>query len=136
MNKKVYAGTNIFLRYLTSEPAEQAQKVTGFFNKVESGEYILFVCDFVISELVYVLEKVFELDKKELCEKIKILMLRKNIVLENTQVIFSALDCYRDLNVDFTDAYIYCHSARNNANSFFTFDKHFNKFSDIEIIED
>ncbi|MBM3705592.1 MAG: type II toxin-antitoxin system VapC family toxin, partial [Actinobacteria bacterium] len=61
MNKKVYAGTNIFLRYLTSEPAEQAQKVTGFFNKVESGEYILFVCDLVISELVYVLEKVFEL---------------------------------------------------------------------------
>lgn len=134
MNRKVYADTNIFLRYLTGEPPGQAQKVTAFFNKVESGECILFVCDLVISELVYVLEKIFELEKKEICKKIKILMLRKNIVLENTQIIFTALDFYRDLNVDFTDAYIYCHAVRNSTNSFFTFDKHFNKFNNAEII--
>jgi predicted nucleic-acid-binding protein len=134
MNNIVYADTNIFLRYLTGEPAELAEKVFSFFNKMESGIYKLYVCDMVISELVYVLEKVFDLSKKEINEKIKALMLKKNIILENKKTIFKSLDAYRDHNINFVDAYIYCHLSRKRVNKVFSFDEHFRRFDDIEII--
>jgi len=136
MSNTVYADTNMFLRYLTDEPIELSAKVSSFFNKIQSGEYRLYVCDLVVSELVYVLEKVFELSKKEICEKIKILMLKRNIILENKQIIFKALEVYRDLNVNFVDAYIYSHSSKNELNKIFSFDEHFKRFENIEIIQD
>jgi predicted nucleic-acid-binding protein len=136
MSNTVYADTNIFLRYLTNEPIELSEKVSGFFNKMESGEYRLYVCDMVVSELVYVLEKVFELSKKEICEKIKVLMLKRNIILENKQIIFKALDFYRDLNVNFVDAYIYSHSSKNEVNKIFSFDDHFKRFENIKLVQD
>ena len=134
MSSLVYADTNIFVRYLINEPLDQSDKVYKFFNELESGKYKLFVCDLVVSELVYVLENVIEMPKKEICEKVKILMIKNNIVLENTQIIFKALDVYRDLNVNFVDAYIYCHSSKNGVNKYFSFDNHFRKFKDIELI--
>lgn len=133
MNEIVYADTNIFLRYLTGEPPELADKVSNFFSKVESGKYKLYVCDMVVSELVYVLEKIFELPKKEICEKVKVLMLKRNIIMENKLVIFRALDSYRELNVNFVDSYIYSHSYKNKVNRVFTFDEHFRRFEDLEI---
>ena len=134
MSSLVYADTNIFVRYLTGEPVELSKKVSKFFKELESGKYKLFVCDLVVSELVYVLENVFEMPKKEICENVKILMIKNNIILENTQIIFKALDVYRDLNVNFVDAYIYCYSAKNGVNKYFSFDNHFRKFKDIELI--
>ncbi len=134
MSSLVYADTNIFVRYLTGEPAGLSDKVSKFFNELESGKYKLFVCDLVVSELVYVLENVIGMPKKEICEKVKILMIRNNIILENTQIIFKSLDVYRDLNVNFVDAYIYCHSNKNGVKKYFSFDNHFRKFKDIELI--
>jgi uncharacterized protein len=135
MNNIVYADTNIFLRYLTNEPPDLSKKVSKFFNEMELGKYRLFVCNLVVSELVYVLEKVFEIPKKEICEKVKILMLKKNIVLENSQIIFRALDIYRDFNINFVDAYIYSHSNKNGIKKYFTFDNHFKKFNNIELVQ-
>ncbi|MCL4416776.1 MAG: PIN domain-containing protein [Actinobacteria bacterium] len=134
MNNIVYADTNIFLRYLTNEPEGLSEKVYNFFNEMELGKYRLFVCDLVVSELVYVLEKVFEIPKKEICEKVKILMLKKNIVLENSQIIFKALEVYRDFNINFVDAYIYSHSSNNGVKKYFSFDNHFKKFDNIELV--
>jgi len=134
MSNLVYADTNIFVRYLTGELADLSEKVYKFFKELESGKYRLFVCDLVVSELVYVLENVFDLPKKEICEKVKILMINNNIILENTQIIFKTLDIYRDLNVNFVDAYIYCHSTKNGVNKYFSFDNNFRKFKDIELI--
>ena len=134
MSNLVYADTNIFLRYLTGEPVDQSDKVSKFFSELKSGKYRLFVCDLVVSELVYVLENVIEMPKKEICEKVKILMIKNNIILENTRIIFKALDVYRDLNVNFVDAYIYCHSAKKGVKKYFSFDNHFRKFKDIELI--
>lgn len=133
MNEIVYADTNIFLRFLTGEPPELADKVSNFFDKVESGKYKLYVCDMVVSELVYVLEKIFELPKKEISEKVKALMLKKNIIMENKLVIFRALDSYRELNVNFVDSYIYSHCYKNKVNKVFSFDEHFKRFEDLKI---
>ena len=135
MSNIVYADTNIFLRYLTNEPEGLSEKVSNFFNEMESGKYRLFVCDLVVSELVYVLEKVFEIPKKEICEKVKILMLKKNIILENSQIIFKALEVYRDFNINFVDAYIYSHSSNNGVKKYFSFDNHFKKFNNIELVQ-
>ena len=136
MSNIVYADTNMFLRYLTNEPHELAEKVSIFFNKMELGIYKLYVCDMVVSELVYVLEKVFELSKKEICEKIKALMLKKNIIMENKQIVFKSLDAYRDLNINIVDAYIYSHLSKKRVTKVFSFDKHFKKFENIDIISE
>ncbi len=134
MNSIIYADINIFLRYLTGEPAFQAEKVSLFFKKMETGLYKLYVCDIVVLELVYVLEKIFELSKKEISEKVKAIMLKKNIVMENKQIIFNSLDSYRDLNIDFADSYIYSHLKKRKRSKIFSFDEHFRRFEDIEII--
>ncbi|MCL5987135.1 MAG: type II toxin-antitoxin system VapC family toxin [Actinobacteria bacterium] len=133
MKEKLYADTNLFLRFLTNEPSEQIKKVKKLLEDTVKGEYELFICDLVIAEIVYVLESVYKLNKKDIAEKILALAELKNIIVENKTIIIAALETYKYNNLDFTDSYIACHAKRNEHVKICTFDEDFKKLNFIEI---
>ena len=132
----IYADTNMFIRFFTSDPEEQSEIVNRFFIKVSLKEVELFVCDIVISEIVYVLERVYKVNRNEIYEKIHSILNMENIMVENRSVIFNALSYYKDKNINFNDAYIASHALKNNINKVFTFDNDFKKISEIKIINE
>jgi len=133
LKEKLYADTNLFIRFLTNELSEQTKKVRKLLEDTAKGEYELFVCDLVIAEMVYVLESVYKLNRKDVAEKILALAEQKNIIVENKAIIIAALEIYKNNNLDFTDSYIACHAKRNDYTKVCTLDEDFKKLEFIEI---
>ncbi len=136
MVETVYADTNMFIRFFTSNPEEQSETVNRFFIKVSLKEVELLVCDIVISEIVYVLERVYKVNRNEIYEKIHSILNMENIKIENRSIIVNALNYYKDKNINFNDAYIASHAIKNNINKVFTFDNDFKKIAGIKIVNE
>ncbi|MBU3979146.1 PIN domain-containing protein, partial [Patescibacteria group bacterium] len=61
-----FLDTNIFLRHLTGDIPEQAQKATSFFEKIERGELKAVTSDIVVLETVWTLGRYYKKNKQEI----------------------------------------------------------------------
>ena len=134
MKNRVYADTNLFIRFFTGDSDNQSQESKKFLNQVSRGKYELFICDLIIAEIIYVLESIYHLDRNAVVEKILAIAEIDNAVIENRSIILKALDLYEEKNIDFIDAYLASHSVKNNCDTVFTFDKDFKKIDFINKI--
>jgi len=134
LKARVYADTNLFIRFFTGEPESQARESKKFLAQVSKGKYELFVCDLIVTEIIYVLESVYHLGRNAIVEKILAIVETGNTVMENRQIILRALDLYEEKNIDFIDAYLASHLAKNNCSTVFTFDSDYKKLDFIEKI--
>lgn len=134
MKNRVYADTNLFIRFFTGDSDNQSQESKKFLNQVSRGKYELFICDLIIAEIIYVLESIYHLDRNAVVEKILAIAEIDNAVIENRSIILKALDLYEEKNIDFIDAYLASHSVKNNCDTVFTFDKDFKKIDFIKKI--
>ena len=134
MKNRVYADTNLFIRFFTGDPDNQAQESRKFLNQVSRGKYELFICDLIIAEIIYVLESIYHLDRNAVVEKILAIVETDNTIIENRQVILRTLDLYEEKNIDFIDAYLASHSVKNNCDTIFTFDRDLKKIDFIKKI--
>ena len=134
MKNRVYADTNLFIRFFTGDSDMQAQESRKFLNQVSRGKYELFICDLIIAEIIYVLESIYHLDRNAVVEKILAIVETDNAVIENRSIILKALDLYEEKNIDFIDAYLVSHSVKNNCDTIFTFDRDLKKIDFIKKI--
>ena len=134
MNNKVYADTNLFIRFFTGVPESQAEKSRKFLEQVSRGKYELFICDLIIAEIIYILESIYNLERSGVVEKIIAVAEIDNAVIENRSIVLRALDLYEEKNIDFIDAYLAYHLKKNNCDTIFTFDKSFKKIDFINKI--
>ena len=134
MKERIYVDTNVFIRYLTNDSPEQAEQSKNLFKQAEEGRYELFICDLVAAEIIYVLESVYKISKKDTSEKLLAIIRLTNVVLENKSIMLDALEFYEEENLDFTDAYQICHARKSGHRKVFSFDKDFKKIDFIELV--
>lgn len=135
MKSRFYADTNIFIRYLTNDPPDQAEQARRLFEEVSADDFELFINDLVAAEIVYVLESVYELEKDKIVEKLLAIAQLDNVVMENRAVILEALELYKEKNLDFTDAYTASHMKKASCTKICTFDNDFKKLDFIEMVD-
>ena len=115
---------NIVLRYLLRDNIEQHKKAVVI---IESNR--LFIPNEIAAEIVYVLERVYEIPKKEIKEVLTLLFTKENFEFIDKDVILFALRYYAEYNLDYADAllvsYIKIHKAE-----VLTFDKKLIKIID------
>lgn len=110
--------TNIVLRFLLDDVPEQSQKAT---NLIESNA-ALYVTDVVVVETVYVLEKVFELSRSDICELMLGFLGFSNVV-HNPRFLINAVELYTEHPaLSIVDCYA-CEEARSYNNELITLDK-------------
>ncbi len=134
MKERIYADTNIFIRFFADDMPEQTKISKKILKGLLEDKYELYVCNLVFAEIVYVLESYYKLDKKDILEKMFAILKFKNLVVENKSIIIEALEIYNDKNIDFTDAYMACHARKAGCNRLFSFDKDFTKINFLEIM--
>ena len=139
MSKSVpFIDTNVFLRFLildTTTPtlSKNAKKI---FEQIQNKKTSVQTNICMISELVYVLEGYYEMDKTSVVQKIMPLIALESLVIENKEHIVQTLYVYEDKRVDFEDAYTYVTMQNAGEHSIYTFDKkHFKRFEDITILD-
>ena len=101
--------TNVLLRYLLNDDQGQADLA----EKLISGKDIVLITDVVLVETLWILKgKKYQLNKTDLVRVIQALFKEPNIRFENGQVVWLALNDYRNAQpingklADFSDALI------------------------------
>lgn len=132
-----YLDTNVIIRYLTGDDLEKQAASEKLFQRVRDGELELFVPFVVVDEAVAVLSssKMYGHSWKEVAELLGGLLRERGFRVEEKSVVLEALDLSGLLNVDFVDAVIYVKMRREGSNRVFSYDRHFNRFADIQRIE-
>lgn len=112
---------NIILRYLLNDHDELSAKATKI---IEDNDVLL--TNEVLAEVVYVLEKVYNIKNDEISDTLLDLFKYSNIVVDDFEVLEEALLLFSRRRLDFIDTLLYAYH-KVKGHQVFTFDKKLNK---------
>jgi len=118
----IIVDANIVLRYLLLDNVELAEKASQI---IENNN--VFIPFEVAAEIVYVLEKVYEVERTEISRSIKELLASDNIHTYDSDVLNKALDILSSRKIDFVDTLL-CGYSLVRGDEVKTFDKKINKY--------
>ncbi len=124
--KQVILDTNIFLRLLVKTHHDQFCKSEEIFGQIQNKKLKGLVSILVINEIIWVLIRVYKLQKSEfLPEILQLLALKNLLVIEQKKAdTVNLLESIQDRNIDFTDLYLVSIAGKKEI---LTFDKDFEK---------
>ena len=114
--------TNILVRFLVHDEPVQTAKALSLMQSL-TAEEPAWISLAVILELTWVLTKGYRIGRLEIVRILKNLLSRKEIVLEQPEVLHKAIDIYRKTDVSFTDSLISASAQANGYTQIFTFDQ-------------
>ena len=127
-----FADTNLFLRFLTNDVPDQADKVETLLHRVGKGEVKLVTTGLVIAEIVWTLESFYQVPKADIQDKVLAILNTPGLEVENADLLLQAAVMYAEKNVDFIDAFNAAWMMKQDVENAYTFDqKHFNRFEGI-----
>lgn len=135
--REQYVGTNLIIRFFVEDGTkEHVKKAKALFKSLDQNKIKLRTNILVISEVCYVLESVYNKNKKVIFRSLYDFLDYTNLVLEEKKEARKALKIYAEKNIDFEDAYIYIDMLTRDVENIYTFDKkHFNKLKGIKVTE-
>lgn len=126
--------TDVILLHLLDNHPELSPRATAFLERVERGEVRVELTDMVVFEVVFTLERTFRQPKSAIREVLFHFFDLPSFALPNKRLLRAALDDYVGLNVSFPDAYNAAVMRERGISQVASFDRHFDRFSDIERI--
>lgn len=133
---ELFVDTNVFLRYLTNDDVEKAQRAEALFKRAVAGKVTLETSILVVAEIVWTLESFYRLTKDEIAEKIGKILNTPNLHCAEGSSVLEALDVYVTENVDFIDAYHGVTLRATDAPKVVTYDrKHFKRMDWLSVVE-
>lgn len=130
----LFVDTNVFLRFLTNDVAQQAAAVEVLFRRAAAGEVRLVTNTMVVAEIVWVLESYYHLARADIQERAMAVTHMDGLMLPELEIVTDALLAYAESTVDFIDAYNACWMRHVGLCRVATFDKrHYYQFERIAI---
>jgi predicted nucleic acid-binding protein len=121
--------TNILVRFITEDNPKQAGKVRELLEK-SRGEF--FIPDLVISEIAYVLTYVYKIPKREIINKLRILIDFEKFDT-NEKMILRTLEIFEQNKISFNDSYILALNKLGKTGMVYTFDKKMSKVPGVKV---
>ena len=130
--ERIFADTNLFLRYLTNDVPEQADAVERLLRRAASGDMILVVNSLVIAEIVWTLESFYGLSRDDIKEKVFAIINTPGLEAADGEIVLQGISWYAEKNVDFIDAYNAAWLVGQEMKAIYTFDlRHFTRLHGI-----
>ena len=98
--------TNVILRHLLAEPADQALAAKSLFEAADRGECVLVLTALVLAEVVFTLEAFYRRSKVQIAAVLTEMMQQKGIEVEDGDLLVHALNHYGDAKGHFINAYL------------------------------
>lgn len=124
--KRIIIDTNGYLRLLLNDIPQQSDKVEALLQQAKKGEIEIFLPQIVVFEIVFILEKYYQLSKEETLDKIESLVSTGYVTIESKEILLGAIALYRETSISFVDCFLTTLTASNRA-TLFTFDKKLEK---------
>jgi len=120
MGKKLI-DANVVLRYLLQDDDVLFKKASSLLERVKVGEEAIIISESVLAECVYVLLKVYKIEKQIISEKLRDLFAYKGIVNPDKKDLVDSITLFGQTQLSIVDC-IVCSKSINNGLSLFTFD--------------
>ncbi len=127
--------TNILIRYVTNDDPKKAAKARALFERVEVGELEIFVCEAVLSEVIWVLThpKVYNLSREEVSAFLDSFLRLSGVIIQGKSIYLRALEMYKITDLDFPDCILAALVENGKIDELITFDGHIGDYFDIPI---
>lgn len=125
--KKLVLDTNIFLRFLLNDIPSQANQAEKIFQAAKFKKNKLLVPQIVIFEIIFALEKYYGFPKKEVLNKIKVILAMEFLSIADKDVFTDAVGLYVQNNLSFPDSFLISFTKQQMAD-IFSFDKEMKNF--------
>ena len=134
--KTCFVDTNLFIRYLTNDDSQKADRVEKLLEQAKDGRIHLVTAELVIAEVIWVLESAYGMKNKEIAPLIKGILATPGLEITNRAQVTKALNYYVAYKIDFIDGYIAALMDRMNIIDIYSFDKkHIPRISKIRRLE-
>ena len=121
MAKKL-VDANVILRYLLRDDEPLFQEASEILEKVRTGEEKVVILESVLTECVYVLLKVYGVDRSTIAEKLSGLLYYKGVANLDKQDLIDSVNLFDQTPLSFVDCLL-CAKSKNNAMPMVTFDE-------------
>jgi predicted nucleic-acid-binding protein len=112
---------NVILRYLLRDDESLFQKALEVLEKVRTGEEKVVVLESVLTECVYLLLKIYRVNRSTIAEKLGGLLYYKGVVNLDKQDLIDSINLFGQTHLSFVDCLL-CAKSKNNAMPIVTFD--------------
>jgi len=113
---------NIILRYVLDDHAELSPKAAEILEQQTVMLPIEVAC-----EVVYVLQKVYEVDRQDIQQQLGNLLIENLVEMDKSAIFLKALECYSTSTFDFVDTLLWAYHAVEQQ-EIFTFDDKLHKY--------
>ena len=134
MSTRYLVDTNVLLRFLTGQPARQAEASKRLFEAAAAGTISLDVSPVIVAEAMYTLVSFYKVDRIEAAVKVAALLRRRGVKVRDADQVFGALERLQKANVGFADAFLAAGGAEQGV-PVATFDRDLVKFKDVTRFE-
>ncbi len=112
MSKKNLAvlDTNLFIRFFTADHEQHYKHAAEIFAKIENNELLGIIPESVFAEIVFVLEKVYLVERKKIAELLGRILQLKGLRRTNVELFEKALQNYTSKSIDMVDCLILAYS--------------------------
>ncbi len=123
--KNYLIDTNVLISFLTNRNIKQQKIITPYFKKVENCQSIITLHFNTITEFVYVLDKIYHVEEKEIHSLINHLIYTKGIKIVYDINEINVLKIWPEKTKDWGDAILTAYALDNKDSIILTFDKKF-----------
>jgi predicted nucleic-acid-binding protein len=123
---RLLVDTNAILRFLLKDNALQCNKVHKLFDKSKDSRVKLLVPEIVVFEVVFTLQKYYDVPKIKLIEQIRFIVSASYLEVESRDLFLEALKLYEESNLSLVDCFLVA-KAKGQGVDLFTFDKKLTK---------
>lgn len=113
---------NLILRYLLKDDETLFEKAFFILEKVKTGDEKVIIVESVLTECVYVLAKVYKVNKPIISEKLRDLFCYKGIANSDKKDLIDAIILFGQTNLSIVDCII-CAKSKNHNMPLITFDE-------------
>ena len=112
---------NLILRYLLRDDETLFQKASEVLDKVRIGKEKAVILESVLAECVYVLLKIYGVDRSTVADKLGGLLHYKGVANTDKKDLIDSLSLFAQTRLSFVDCLL-CAKSKNNAMPLVTFD--------------
>lgn len=132
--KKYFIDTNIFLRFFVKENEIVYQQCCDFLKLVQTGEIHATTSNLVLSEINWVLSKIYSFSKEDVIDILKSIIGLKNLKIIDSHNISLGISLYEKYNIKFIDSIIASNlEIFTNQSAVVSYDKDFDKLNVFRI---
>ena len=136
MQPEILLDTNVLLRHLLQDHADQSPRATAFIALIEQGERVVRIVDTVVFETAYTLERTYGVPRQEISEILQPLLRLPGVVLPGKRIYSQVFDLWlREPGLSFADSCHLCMAHHLGIPAIMSFDRKLDRHPGVERIE-